>query len=74
MGNLQTWGGPLTEHWHQHQMQLQKQILQRMRQFGMFPVAPAFAGHVPGQLKRVLPQARIDRLPVWAEFPPNYSQ
>ncbi len=33
--------------WHEFTVDLQKQILERMRSFGMTPVLPAFAGHVP---------------------------
>ncbi|XP_072502645.1 alpha-N-acetylglucosaminidase-like isoform X2 [Notamacropus eugenii] len=47
MGNLHTWGGPLPSSWHLKQSYLQYRILDRMRSFGMKPVLPAFAGHVP---------------------------
>lgn len=73
MGNIQTWSGPLTRHWHEHQYQLQLKILQRMRNFGMYPVVPGFAGHVPNSLKRTLPNAKINRLTNWNNFGKNYS-
>jgi alpha-N-acetylglucosaminidase len=47
MGNLNGWGGPLPESWHNFTVGLQKQILDQMRGLGMTPVLPAFAGHVP---------------------------
>ena len=52
MGNIRGWGGPLPQSWHVQQVALQKQILQRMRGFGMIPVLPGFAGHVPKGLQR----------------------
>ncbi|KAG7172873.1 Alpha-N-acetylglucosaminidase-like [Homarus americanus] len=52
MGNIRGWGGPLTPSWHNQTLALQKQIVTRMRLFGMFPVLPAFAGHVPAGLTR----------------------
>ena len=74
MGNIQTWSGPLSNYWHQHQQKLQKQILERMRAFGMIPVVPGFAGHVPRTLQSVLPKAKIDRLQTdWNNFGKNYS-
>ena len=73
MGNIQTWSGPLTDHWHEHQEALQKQILQRMRDFGMYPVVPGFAGHVPRDLHTVMPKMKIDRLTDWNHFGLNYS-
>jgi hypothetical protein len=48
---------------------LQKRIVQRMREFGMTPVLPAFAGFVPPQLADRVPSARITRLPNWGHFP-----
>ncbi len=33
--------------WHEFTVALQKKILARMRSFGMTPVLPAFAGHIP---------------------------
>lgn len=47
MGNLNTWDGPLSDAWQESQINLQHQIIDRMRQLGMEPIAPAFAGFVP---------------------------
>lgn len=47
MGNLNTWDGPLTDEWQNGQIALQHQILNRMRDLQMEPIAPAFAGFVP---------------------------
>lgn len=52
MGNLRGWGGPLSQSWHEKSLHLQKTILQRMRNLGMVPVLPAFAGHLPIAFKR----------------------
>ena len=52
MGNLQRWGGPLSESWHAEQLTLAHQIIGRMRQLGITPVLPAFAGHVPQNFTR----------------------
>jgi Alpha-N-acetylglucosaminidase (NAGLU) tim-barrel domain len=37
----------LTPGWHSFTVDLQHKILDRMRGFGMTPILPAFAGHVP---------------------------
>lgn len=47
MGNLIGWDGPLSDEWQREQISLQHKILDRMRELGMKPVAPAFAGFVP---------------------------
>ncbi|XP_051894462.1 alpha-N-acetylglucosaminidase isoform X2 [Pristis pectinata] len=47
MGNMHSWAGPLPNSWNKNQLNLQHQILQRMRSLGMLPVLPAFAGFVP---------------------------
>ncbi|XP_066954766.1 alpha-N-acetylglucosaminidase-like isoform X3 [Macrobrachium rosenbergii] len=73
MGNIFGWGGPLPQSWHEQTLSLQHQILQRMREFGMYPVLPAFAGHVPAGLTRVYPDANITRLGPWSHFNCTYS-
>ena len=47
MGNLQRHAGPLSDRWHQTQLQLAQQILQRMTDIGIIPVLPAFTGFMP---------------------------
>ncbi len=68
MGNIQKWSGPLSENWHKYQSVLQTQILKRMRDFGMLPILPAFAGHVPRNITRIFPDAKVTKLTNWAEF------
>ncbi|XP_059236883.1 alpha-N-acetylglucosaminidase [Mustela nigripes] len=73
MGNLHSWGGPLPRSWHLKQLYLQHRILDRMRSFGMIPVLPAFAGHVPKALTRVFPQINVTQLGSWGHFNCSYS-
>uniref|UniRef100_A0ABI7X4W2 N-acetyl-alpha-glucosaminidase n=1 Tax=Felis catus TaxID=9685 RepID=A0ABI7X4W2_FELCA len=73
MGNLHTWGGPLPPSWHLKQLYLQHRILDRMRSFGMTPVLPAFAGHVPKAITRVFPQVNVTQLGSWGHFNCSYS-
>mmetsp|Transcript_47981 Transcript_47981/g.55291 ORF Transcript_47981/g.55291 Transcript_47981/m.55291 type:complete len:742 (-) Transcript_47981:163-2388(-) len=47
MGNFRGFGGPLSSTWMVEQFYLGKKIYDRMRAFGMKPILPAFAGHVP---------------------------
>ena len=72
MGNLRGWGGPLPSSWHKNQLQLQHKILDQMRAFGMTPVLPGFAGHVPEGLTRVFPKANVSRLGDWGHFNSTY--
>jgi alpha-N-acetylglucosaminidase len=59
MGNVDGWAGPLPQTWIIQKSELQKRILARMRQFGMKPILPGFAGHVPAALKSHYPKADI---------------
>lgn len=59
MGNIRGWGGALPRSWHQRSLVLQKQILARMRELGIIPVLPAFAGHVPKAFKRFITSSRF---------------
>lgn len=47
MNNLEGWGGPLPDTWYTQQEKLQKQILRRMKEWGMEPVLPGYSGMLP---------------------------
>ena len=72
MANIDGWNGPLPMEWLEHQPELQKKILTRERELNMKPVLPAFAGHVPGALKRIYPDTNIQHLSKWAGFTEEY--
>ena len=57
MGNINNFDGPLPQGWLEEKRVLQHRILERMRELGMSPVAPAFAGFVPQGFKRLHPEA-----------------
>lgn len=69
MQNIDRWGGPLPKSWLDGQLELQKKITERERQLNMKPVLPAFAGHVPRELKSIFPDAPITQLELWGGFP-----
>ncbi len=72
MTNIDRWNGPLPQEWIDGQVELQKKILARERELGMTPVLPAFAGHVPYDLKEVYPEAEIHKMSCWGEFDEKY--
>ncbi|MEA5006048.1 MAG: alpha-N-acetylglucosaminidase [Rikenellaceae bacterium] len=72
MLNIDYWQGPLPHSWLDHQENLQKKIVSRERELGMKPVLPAFSGHVPYELKRVYPNARINKMSQWGGFDTLY--
>ncbi len=72
MLNIDYWQGPLPHSWLDCQESLQKQIVSRERELGMKPVLPAFSGHVPYELKRVYPHARINKMSQWGGFDTLY--
>lgn len=54
MNNLEGWGGPLPDSWYPQQEELQKKILARMKQLGMYPVLPGYCGMMPHDAKERL--------------------
>ncbi|XP_065053956.1 alpha-N-acetylglucosaminidase-like isoform X1 [Rhopilema esculentum] len=73
MGNMRGWGGPLPyPSWYNNQLALQHKILKRMRGFGMKPVLPGFAGHIPPAIMKLHPDAKIMRLGDWGKFNSTY--
>lgn len=72
MGNIRGFGGPLTTNWHNRTIRLQHQILQRMRDLGIVPVLPAFAGHVPRAFARLFPSANMTKIDPWNNFEDKY--
>ncbi len=73
MSNVDYWQSPLPQSWLDCQEALQKQILERERAFGMTPILPAFAGHVPGELKEIYPEAKISTTSQWGGFDSQYK-
>ena len=51
MNNLEGWGGPNPDSWYERQEELQKRILNRMREYGIEPVLPGYSGMVPHNAK-----------------------
>lgn len=51
MSNLEGWGGPNPDSWYEQQIDLQKKILTRMREYGIEPVFPGYAGMIPNNAK-----------------------
>lgn len=54
MNNLEGWGGPNPKHWYEQQVDLQKNILKRMREFGIEPILPGYSGMIPHDAKEKL--------------------
>lgn len=51
MGNLEGWGGPVSQNMIDQQALLQQKILKRMKELGIEPVMQGFYGMVPTSLK-----------------------
>ncbi|ETW08490.1 hypothetical protein, variant 1 [Aphanomyces invadans] len=75
MGNVRgSWvKGPLAQEFIDGQFELQVKILTRMRDFGMIPALPAFAGHIPEEITKLYPHAKTFRSPKWGNFPDAYT-
>lgn len=66
MGNLEGWGGPVTDNIINRWAALQQQILQRMKALGIQPVVQSFWGMVPDNLSKKFPTAKIVQQGLWA--------
>ena len=73
MGNINGWDGPFPAGFLPKQVALQKRTIGRMRELGMTPIAPAFAGFVPPALRRVRPDAALVPIASWAGFSKRYG-
>lgn len=72
MGNLNTWDGPLSDAWQDGQIEMQHQIINRMRELGMEPIAPAFAGFVPMAFAEKHPDTKFKHL-TWGGFDDKFN-
>ncbi|MBQ7856003.1 MAG: alpha-N-acetylglucosaminidase [Alistipes sp.] len=68
MLNIDYWHGGVPKSWLESQEALQKQIVARERELNMRPVLPAFAGHVPKEIKQIYPDAPLSTLGKWGGF------
>ena len=68
MGNLEGWGGPMSQSLVNMRLQQQRQMLKRMRELGIKPVVQGFPGIVPTFFKARYPQARIIEQGKWGSF------
>jgi alpha-N-acetylglucosaminidase len=69
MGNLFRHDGPLPQSYIDQSLELQKQVLTRMKQLGMTPIVPGFSGIVPAAYSRVNPAAKLREMKGWCNFP-----
>jgi alpha-N-acetylglucosaminidase len=68
MGNLEGWGGPVTQRMIDERVALQQKILARMGELGIEPVLQGFYGMVPATLAEKFPTARIVDQGDWGGF------
>ena len=68
MGNLESWGGPVSQNWIDGQFELQKKILARMEVLGIQPVVQGFYGIVPNSLIRKYQDAKIHDSGLWCSY------
>lgn len=68
MNNLEGWGGPNPDGWYAYQTELQTKILSRMRELGIEPALPGYAGMIPRNAKEKL-GLNISDPGKWCGFP-----
>lgn len=67
MNNLEGWGGPNPDRWYKQQVDLQKNIVNRMREYGIEPVFPGYAGMLPSNAKEKL-GVNVSDPGLWCDF------
>ena len=60
MNNLEGWGGPNSDAWYAQRERLQRQIMKRMKEFGISVCLPGYSGMVPHDAKERLGLAVAD--------------
>jgi alpha-N-acetylglucosaminidase len=73
MGNVYKHDGPLPQSYIDKSMELQKQVLVRMKQLGMQPIVPGFSGIVPAAYSRVNAATPLREMKGWCDFPVDYK-
>ena len=68
MTNIEGYLPPQNESYVYHRAQLGKRILERFKEFGMYPIQQGFSGHVPMLLKSKFPKAKILNQTGWNNF------
>ncbi|MES2775094.1 MAG: alpha-N-acetylglucosaminidase [Bacteroidota bacterium] len=72
MSNIDHYDGALPVSYINGQMEIQKKLTSMARAFGMKPVLSSFAGHVPENIKQLIPNASITQIhPGWGGFGTN---
>ena len=65
MGNMESYGRPVPQHWVTSHVELGQQILNRMRELGMTPIQQGYYGNVPSEFKTLFPEAAINDTGSW---------
>ena len=73
MSNIDSWHGPLPQHWIDEQADLQQRIVARELELGINPVLTSFNGHVPAMLRDLYPESDISPLSAWGRFEKKYN-
>ncbi|HVN20501.1 MAG TPA: alpha-N-acetylglucosaminidase [Dongiaceae bacterium] len=68
MGNLEGWGGPVTQAMIDDRVALQRKILARMRELDIEPVLQGFYGMVPASIAEKFPAATVINQGAWGGF------
>lgn len=69
MTNIEGYFPPEDEGYIYRRLELGKKILERVVQFGMFPIQQGFSGHVPVLMVEKYPDAKIKKKMGWNLFP-----
>ena len=72
MGNLTGWTGPFPPTFFDQQILLNHKLLNRMKDLGITPIIPAFAGFVPEGITRLYPDENLRNLG-WGGFDKKYQ-
>ncbi|CAJ0586739.1 unnamed protein product, partial [Mesorhabditis spiculigera] len=73
MGNLQSHGGPVSDHILKQQLELNLKIVTRLSALGIVPVMPMFDGIVPAAILKSFPNATLRQNRPWNKFNGTYS-
>ncbi len=68
MGNMESYGGPLSPQLVARRLELGQKIIARMRELGMEPCLPGYYGMVPPEFHKKFPDAKVHPQGNWARL------
>lgn len=72
MGNIRSWGGPLSKNFIENASNIQQKMIRALNELGISVALQAFDGHLPTHFKTIFPNASFSVTTQWNNFPEQF--